>query len=130
MGTTDRYKSRLIRTDQFKDIPDCNLLAKILANILTSELIKEIGLYDSHSCGSFPGFGITTIRASRMDSGNIPSFSAAIKTFGRCGTRLSLCSWYHFAGKPSNPGDLPGKIQKGIWCAVGVSLYFVQLEVS
>ncbi|KAG8594864.1 hypothetical protein GDO81_001346 [Engystomops pustulosus] len=85
-----------------------SLVARIFASILTSEFRREIGRYESGCRGSLPGLGITTIRASRMESGREPLSSASEYRLRRWGTRVSQLSLYHSPPSPSSPGVLPG----------------------
>lgn len=73
----------------------------ILASILASVLIKEIGLYDSQLCCGLSGFGKSVIKAFLSDGQNSSNIS------NRRQINLSLKALYISMGRLSGPAVFP-----------------------
>lgn len=77
-----------------------------LARIFTTELVSEIGLYDSQRRWSLWGLRMRTISTSYIESGSCSVFRAKLYTQSMWGVCIYLNCMYHSMGNPCNPGVL------------------------
>ena len=78
-------------------------VAKARLSILMSVFNIDSGRHEEASVGSLPGFGINTMRASRIDWGSTPTDSASWNTSSSFSAIISACLWYNSAGSLSPP---------------------------